>query len=357
MIEIYPSNFAQNIRYGLTHAISISEEIHYNEVGKMTLVADASAYNIAALKVGNIVYDIDMESTFVIVKVKIQTSTSRITANGYTADYLLNRRVIADENQIVNIESGVYTVINNNLRGLPKVKTAPVKGLTEVYQGDDPTTEDVDESILHGGQLLDEITPVLEYGELGRRMVWDGKKLEWTFEIFKGVDRTGGIHAVTFSAEQGTAQDLIINDDDSEMYTMAFVRWQWEGAAQQHIVGVTGSGDPNARELWVESSVNVSVEKDEDYATTKKKAIADAMDTLKEQIRKQSFTVTISPEEYGTVYGMGDIVSCVSLRHGMSFKARVTGVKYTMDANQRKFEVILGEPEMTILEVIRNGKY
>lgn len=355
-IEIYPSSFTKNIRYGISHAISLSEEIHYNDIGKMTLVVDASDYNIQAVRTGNIVYDTDLQTTFVIVKTKIQTSTNRITANGYTADALLNRRIAGhNELKIVNIESGVYEKINNNLRGMTRIKTAPIKGLSETYRGDDPTTEDVDESVCYGGQLLDAITPILEYGELGRRMIWDGRALEWTFEIYKGVDRTSGIHAVTFSAEQGTAPDLVICDDDSDMYTMAFVRWMWEGVAQIHIVGTTDT--PDSRELWVDSSISVAKEQDEDYATVRKKAIAEAMDALNEHNRKQSFTVTISPEDFGTAYGLGDIVSCVSLRHKMSFKARVTGVIYTMDSRQRKFEVVLGEPEMTILEVLKNGKY
>lgn len=354
MIEIYPSDF--HTRYGISHAISLAEDIHYNDVGKMTLVVEANDYNIEAVKTGNVVYDTELGTTFIICKTKIQTSTNRITANGYTADSLLNRRVAGGEQRkVTNIESGVYAIVNDNLRGLPRVKTAPIKGLTEVYKGDDPTTEDVDESIVYGGQLLDAITPVLEYGELGRRMNWDGHSLQWTFEIYKGVDRTEGIHAVTFSSEQGSATDLVITDDDSELYTMAFVRWQWEGAAQIHIVGETWL--PETRELWVESSISVATEKDEDYATVKKKAIAEAMDKLNEQNRKTSFTVSISPDEFGTMFWLGDIVRCVSLKYGMSFKARVTGIKYSMDARRRKFEVILGEPEMTILEVLKHGKY
>lgn len=352
-IEIYPDDFST--RYGIQNVISLSETVEYNDLGKLTLVVDADQYNLQAIKTGYIVYDTALKVTYIIVTVKIETASNRITANGYTAEYILNRRVaISDERQVTNIESGVYTIVKDNLRGLQRINIAELKGLTETYQGDDPTTEDVDESVVYGGQLLDAITPVLEYGELGRRMVWDGKKCEWTFEIYKGVDRTSGIHATTFSAEQGTAQDLVITDDEKDWYTMAFVRWQWEGVARTDIVGTTG--DPDSRELWVESSVSVSVEKDEDYGTTKKKALAEAMDALKEKNRRQSFTVTIDADEYGVRYGLGDIVKCVSIRHGIAFAARVTGIKNTLDARKRELKVVLGEPELSLLEVIkRNG--
>lgn len=354
-IEIYPSDFST--RYEIANAISISETLEYNDFGKLTLVADADEYNIKVIRNGHIVFDTELKATYIIVTTKIETGSNRITANGYSADWLLNLRVAAGDTshrKITNIESGVYDVVNANLRGLEnRIQTAAIKGLTEVYQGDDETTADVDESIVYGGQLLDAITPVLEYGELGRRMLWDDATKKWTFEIYKGVDRTEGIHAAVFSAEQGTAKNLVITQDDKDWYTTAFVRWMWEGAAQMHLVGTCGA---NARELWVESSVSVEVEKDEDYATTKKKAIAEAMDALKEQNKRQSFTVTIAPEDFGTLYGMGDIVSCVSVRHNIKFTARVTGIKCTGDIRERKMEIVLGEPEMTIMELIkRNG--
>ena len=354
-IEIYPEDFST--RYGLTHAISVTMTAFYNDIGKLTLVAPIDDHNIKTLKVGNVVYDTTRGNTYIIVNVKIDTPNRRITANGYTAETLLNRRVAAEKVKVTNIESGVYSAVRGNLRGLEnRIQTAAIKGLTEVYQGDDPTTEDVDESAVYGGQLLDAITPVLEYGELGRQMIWDDSTKKWTFEIFKGVDRTQGIHRVVFSTEHGTAKDLVCNDDDTKFYTMAFVRWQWEGQAQTHIVGVTGSGDVNARELWVESSVSVSVEKDEDYETTKKKAIAEAMDALKEQVRRKSFTVTIDPEDFGRLYDLGDIVSCVSIKYGVEFNARVTGIKYTLDATGEKTEVTLGEPILTALEALKlNG--
>ena len=156
---------------------------------------------------------------------------------------------------------------------------------------------------------------------------------------------------VVFSTEQRTAKDLICNDVDSTFYTTAFVRWDWEDTVQMHLVGTCGV---SARELWIDSSL--SPEGGEDFAAMKKRVISDAMDTLKEQIRRKSFTVTIDPEDFGRLYDMGDIVSCVSIRYGVEFNARVTGIKYTLDATGEKTEVTLGEPILTALEALKlNG--
>ena len=107
--EIYPEDFST--RYEIQHAISIIMSIYYNDIGKLILVAPINDYNITALKVGNLLYDTDRKATFVIENVKIDTTTTRITANGYTANWLLNKRIIAQEYHMKNIEAGVYQLV------------------------------------------------------------------------------------------------------------------------------------------------------------------------------------------------------------------------------------------------------
>jgi hypothetical protein len=46
----------------------------------------------------------------------------------------------------------------------------------------------------------------------------------------------------------------------------------------------------------------------------------------------------------------------VSIRFGVSFHARITGVKYKMDATGEKTEIILGDPILTALGALKlNG--
>ena len=91
--EVYPSDFST--RYELRHAISTIMTIHYNDIGKLVLVAPVNDYNITALKVGNLLYDTDRDVTFIIANTKIETDTNRITANGYTYNWILNKRWIS----------------------------------------------------------------------------------------------------------------------------------------------------------------------------------------------------------------------------------------------------------------------
>mgnify|MGYP001722406054 CR=1 FL=1 len=65
--------------------------------------------------------------------------------------------------------------------------------------------------------MLDEIIPFLEEKGIGHTMDWNPDDMTHTFRLYKGRDLTAGIHAIVFSEEQGSAKDLVINDDDSTL--------------------------------------------------------------------------------------------------------------------------------------------
>ena len=342
-IEVYPSDFST--RYEITHAISIQMTTNYNDIGKLQLVVPVSDYNITALKTGNVLYDTVRGTTYIIVNTKCDTTDNRITANGYTTDWLLNKRSVAVKRTVTNIESGVYGMINDNLRSLPRIRTADVKGLDETFCGDEE-----EDKLAYGGQLLDEIKPFLDNGDLGRRMVWDPGSLTWTFEVFKGDDLTTGIHAIAFAEEQGTCSDLVINEDSSLFKNVAYVRGSLKDGTEFIEQVGTATGE-DRREIWFDTSV--SQEMDESVEDCKARAIAYATMELGKHINRKSFKVTIDASELGTRYNIGDVVSCVSIRFGVSFQARITGVKYKMDITGETTEIVLGEPKLTIIDEVK----
>lgn len=339
-LEIYTEGYAN--RKELAHAISVQMTWYYNEIGKLTVVADADDYNIAALADGNMLYDTEHNITFDICNVKCDTKQNRITANGYTTNRRLNRRCIASAFTLRNLESGVYNLVNANLRGLPRIKTAPVAGLTEQTDG-----------FLYGGQLLDEVMPYLEEAGLGQKMVWDPDSMMLVFHVYKGADLTAGIHAAVFSEEQGTAKDLIINDDSSTLATVVYIPIEYSDETSEVLVVGAASGD-DRREYWMQSTITQAPEEEPDE--TRERARQEGLVELAKRIRRQSFTVTIDGDELGKAYCLGDIVSCVSLRFNARFNARITGVKFAMDINGATTSVILGDPILTALgEMKLNG--
>lgn len=339
-LEIYTEGYAN--RKELAHAISAQMTWYYNDIGKLTIVADADDYNIGALADGNMLYDTEHGITFDLCNVKCDTKQNRITANGYTTNNRMNRRCIASAYTLRTLESGTYALVNANLRGLPRVVTAPPVGLTEKTEG-----------LLYGGQLLDEVMPYLEEAGLGHRMVWDPDAMQHMFQIYKGTDRTSGIHAAVFSEEQGTAQDLVINDDSSTLATVIYVPIEYSDETSEVLEVGTASGD-DRREYWMQSTITQAME--ETLEETRERARQEGLVELAKRIQRQSFTVTIDGTELGRAYNLGDIVSCVSLRFNASFNARITGVKFAMDINGSTTSVILGDPILTALgEMKLNG--
>lgn len=338
--EIYPKDLST--RYEMSHATSAIMTIYYNAIGKLTLVEPVNDYNIAAVQDEHILYDTERDVTFDLVNTKVDTSTNKITANGYTTNWRLNWRCIASKLRVTALESGVYDLVNQNLRDLPGISTAPVVGLPERT-----------DNIFYGGQLLDEVMPFLSEAGLGNKMVWDPDTLTHTFHVYKGRDLTQGIRAVVFSEEQGTAQDLIINDDDSTFKNFAYVTGTLKDGTD--FVETVGSADAECRrEIWLDTSIRQ--ENDETESECRARARAYGTMELGKRIRRCSFSVTIDPEELGRLYTLGDIVSCASVRFGVSFNARIEGIKYTIDNKRSKTEAILGDPILTALEEMKlNG--
>lgn len=335
-LELYTPDYSN--RYEISHAISIQMSKYHNEVGKLILVMPVNDYNIEALKNDSILYDTQKKIAYTIKNVKIDTPQNRITANGYTTNHFLTSRVIASPVAISNVESGVYAAVNENLRGMERVSLAPAKGLTEET-----------EITLYGKTVLEQIMPVLSSVDLGHDMTWNHRTMEHVFEVCKGADLTTGIHAVVFSDEQGTARDLVINDDVSTFKNVAYVVSKYNDTEVVEIIGDATGGDRH--EQWLEISLNQ--EDGETEAQYRERMRVHGAMELGKLIKRQSFSVVIDPTELGVLYNIGDLVSCVSQRFGVKFNARISGMKYKKDAKSETTEVVLGEPKLTAIGEVK----
>lgn len=325
----------------ISHALSIQMEEHYNAIGKAIITLPIDDYNISAIDNGGIIYDTVRDVSFVIRNHKYDTARATVTVNAYTCNRLLNKRSIIQKNTIANIESGVRSVIENNLRGLPNVEIGESNGF-----------EDSTETMLYGGQILDEIMPILETAKIGNRMRWNPERRTHIFELYKGRDLTEGIHAVVFSEEYKTAKDLVIANDDSVFKNVIYVPGTLNDDAETEIVVEVGSAIGDERfEKWLDRSFRQDEEETESQFRERLKQIG--MEEISRLVSRHTFSVSIDTKEYGTTYKLGDVVSCVSRRFGVELKSRITSVKYTLDISGEKINLILGEPILTALGEVK----
>ena len=329
---IYSPDYSD--RNEIANAISVQYSVYYNDIGKLILDVPINDYNIAILQNNSILYDTDKKLAFIIKNAKTDTKQNRITANGFTTNWLINKRIIATPMAVRNIESDVYSIVNDNARGMTRIATAPLKGLTERTV-----------LTLYGGAILDQVKPVLSNAGLGQRMTWNHRTNQHTFEVYKGEDLTTGMHAVVFSDEQGTARDLVINDDESDFKNVGYGVAEYNETEIVEVVG-DATGD-DRHEAWFE--IGLSAEEGETEAQFRERLRNHILMELGKKIRRLSFSVTVDPSELGKLYNIGDIVSCVSKRFGVRFNARISGMKYKKDGKSESTEVILGEPILTAI--------
>ena len=276
MIIVYNKNLT-NFKE-INHALSIQMEEHYNAIGKAIITLPIDDYNISAVENGGIIYDTVRDMSFVIRNHKYDTSRNTITVNAYTCNRILNKRAIIQKNTITNVEDGVRSVISENLRGLQNVELGESNGFA-----------DATETILYGGQILDEIIPILETAKIGNRMRWDADRRVHVFELYKGRDLTEGIHSVVFSEEYKTAKDLVIANDDSVFKNVVYVPGTLKDSSETEIIVEVGTATGGERfEKWIGRSYKQDSEETETQFRERLKQIG--MEEMAKLISRHTFS-------------------------------------------------------------------
>ena len=335
-LEIFTSDLSN--RHEITHAISSQFSDLYNGIGKFSIVLPMDEYNISIAQNDALVYIVDRQLTYIVQEVVMDCDANEITMNGYSLNSLLDRRVIASEVKITNVETDVYSAVNANLRGLP-VAIAESQGLTET----------VEETELDSDTLLTAIMPGLDEVELGQRATYDYKSKTITWGLYKGVDRTGGLKSVSFVHERGTAPGMSIDMDVSEYKNVLYCNAEYRNGSDTTKFTVTvGTADGADRREATERFGGDSQKDGESLSSFKSRVTRWAQEKLAELKNRLGFTMNADASELGTMYNVGDLVWCVSLRHNLKFKARVTGATYSQDANGKTISITVGDPVLTV---------
>ena len=323
-------------RHEITHAISSEFSDYYNDVGKFTVVLPMDDYSISIVELDAVLYIVERRLAYEVAEVQFDSDNGEITLNGYSLNNRLNRRIVAASASVVNVETDVYNIVRNNLRGLP-VLLAAGKGLPETV----PATE------VYGEELLKKIIPVLTDAGLGNRIVFDYRAKTQTFEVYKGVDRTEGLDAVLFVQERGTAPGLVVDKDISEYKTVCYCEAQYKDGTKFVVQAGTAS-DNERRELWASFSGDRQQdgESNSDFENRVKQYAALQLGS---HLNRNGFSIDADGDELGTAYNVGDLVWCVSLRLGVKYKARITAAKYSQDANGSSVKLVIGDPILTVL--------
>ena len=372
-LDVYSADFAE--RTTLYSAVSVSSTEFYNGLGKITVVAAGSEQNRAALKPKNVIYDVSSGMTYIIVNVRYDAAADRITANGYSANWLLSRRAAAKLLKfppgfkvgpgVENVETDIYSVVTDNFclsalwptykadgssadlsRLDPRISVAATKNLGiylnparrfSTYSGDAFPC------------VLDIILECLDAVELGHRMNFDPAAHTWEFEIYQGQDKRS---VAAFVEEHGTLGGVSFEFDSSTFRNVAVVPMFYASgeladgtkAATMRYFGAGEGADRYETILPMQTEGS----DESDYFEERVKTLA--FEELSKCLSRQTFTVSgIDTADLGKKFNLGDLVKCVSNRLGIEFDARITCIRRTFDSRRETVELVLGDPVLTVL--------
>lgn len=328
--------------------ISMTWKEEYKGEGKFTLVTYDTDKYAAILRHGWYFYRTDRPAAMMAVKVERDTKKNTITVCGYSALHMLTRRIVDTPHEFVNIEEGIYGMIDEDLRGLTQIATAAPKGLTEEW-----------ECNIEGVVMLDGVLTMLNESDYGIRANFDHENKRHVVEVYEGQDKTyseetGG---TVFSQEFGNLKSLVVTEDDDLYKNVAYVT----GASNtdsatiyyQYVAPYAGEME-NWRELLVQGENQEEKESTEEWQDRQQQI---GMEALQEHKNALMFEVEISQTDFGTKYELGDKVTCKSKRYGLQFDTRIMEYDYNNDDGVETVKLVLGEKPLDYVKgaIIKHG--
>lgn len=331
----------------------------YYEVGEFQLICLATPKNIELLKIDNIVYNSNGDTAGIIEAIEIDDDykEATISVRGHLTAYYLDRRAVISTININNVEVGMRSMVNNNLRGLP-VQLGTLNNYTDTL-----AMQITWYSIREGIESLSSAS------NLGFKCIFDPYTSANKFTVYKGIDRTWGKSG--FNGYFGDDISNIINtkilNDYSDYKNVAVVAGRGTGTARK-IVWIGAVPTASRRELYVDADdIETTYREGTDTGTVDEdgnpiinyvdKTYTDAeytavlkargLEKLSELVPINSFSTEIVIDgqmKYREDFNLGDIVTCKSVKYGIQLDVRVTEIKEVFEPTGYKISATLGEP-------------
>jgi len=360
--------------------------MRYFSVGEVKLLAPITENNKELLVAGNIVIKHDeyidftdgddenwrraAEITF-IRYTKDEKGQEQIEAQGYMLGRWLNQRVINPQIQL----NGTCQQITNLLisknvgseagakRAFPHFVVLP----QDDYGGD--SFEYSNEALK---ALGDEVRDVCQSGKLGYDILVNERSKLYGFYLYDGRNLTSGNTAgnppCIFSRDFDNVNEQEYEDSTENYKNYAFVRGAADDQNVQEVVTVDrelasglallevlidASDIARNAEDGSGSSTPIPVAKYRQMLVTRGNTELDGL------IETHSFESSINTQSnlrYKEDFDMGDRVTCVERRWGLTINSRITEITQTFEKGKATLEVTFGESAPTLLDKIRKAR-
>ena len=298
--------------------VSLAWETEYNDVGSFSLEVRNTSDNIQLLKPFNYVKMDEDDTVMVIVSLKIQKNN--IVVTGFSASYVLSKRISTEIISNVNAETAIRNLIAN-MQPWDKFEVGEAAGLSDVFadQVSDKT-------------ILDYILRICKDTDIGFTTIKDGDRIK--FVLYKpGVNLNG-----KFKAEYGNLGDEEYLVSEKAYCNVAIVGGQGEGDDRISVtVGDAESTGYLRREMYVDSrqTQKKDGESDASYRSRLQQA---GLEKLAEAAKIEEFDFSI----IGNGVSIGDIVTVKT--SFAQIEARVMKMSVKSQNNSVRKIISVGEP-------------
>lgn len=361
--------------------------IRYFSVGEVKILAPMTDNNRELLQAGNILvkhdeyidYTDEDENTWrrgaeidYVRYAKDEKGQEQIEARGSIISSWLNLRVINPQIQLAGTcQQIVNKLIDRNIgSGATSARQFPQLVILDQEDLGGTSTDYSNEELK---ALGDEIRDVCQQGKIGYDILICEKLREYGFYLYDGKNLTSGNvegnPPCIFSRDFDNVNEQEYEDDTSNMKNYAFVRGAADSSGVQEVVEVDaseGASGYELMELLIDASdiqrtaENSSGEQTDIPVATYRAMLTTRGNTeLAKCIENYTFNSSInvtSNLKYKEDFDLGDRVTCIEKKWGITINSRITEITQTFESGKVLIEATFGESAPTLLDKIKKAR-
>ena len=364
---------------------SLIWSIRYFSVGEAKILAPMTENNRSLLVRGRVIVKHDeypdyidgneqiwrraAEITFVRYA-KDATGHEQIEINAMMISSWFNQRVITPQIQMTGTcQQVVNKLINKNVgSGAASARRFSMIMITQDDLGGDSFEYSNEELKALG----DEIRDVCQQGKIGYDILVNEKTKEYGFYLYDGrnltAGNTEGNPPCVFSRDFDNINEQEYEDDINNQKNYAYVRGATDSSGKQEIVTVDAESATGfeLKEVLIDASdiqrtaENSSGEEVEIPVATYRQMLQSRGRTdLAQMIENYTFNSSInvmSNLRYKEDFDLGDRVTCIEKKWGITINSRITELTQTFESGVTKIEAVFGESAPTLLDKIKKAR-
>lgn len=363
-MDIYVFDFGFNMMGLVDIYESLIIQRNYATVSTIELHATADDNNIALLQKGRILLKSNnpTEGYFIVARELSEETTGKMIIRGYSLNRLLKKRIVwGQQSKSGTIEQVMKYFVDKNAinpaiaaRKLPNLILSADRGL--------PFSSDEGCSYRRLDEYLFEIGNKFE---ISNKIDIDLTNKQYLFDVWQGLDRSISQSTnprVIFSTDFENVVKQQYTDSDNDYSNMALVAGEGEDINRRLVLVNDTSTGWNRDELYVDARDLSSTQKDDagnDIVLTDSaynSLLAERGNAKLTEVETiQTFESEVIPNSnfiYRQDYDLGDVVTTMNEKWGLTLNTRITSIEEVYENNNLSVKVTFGKNIPTLIDKI-----